>query len=362
MPRANTGPYLRINRAGIFEIAWPDGEGTTRSRSARTRDRAVAERALASFITQQHAQGDQPGQLTVGEILDLYAAKHLPSTIEGETTRRSIIPPLKAHFGAKMPAEITDDLVKAYDPPRQRGKTHGPHLSDSTKRKHLAYLIAALGKGAKSFKVVERRDIPEVPLPDRGNPRDRILERHEHEAMMTAAAGQRGPDGRLSRLERYCAINYEAPYRKQRIVELRWSLHIDLDRRTIDPRNKGERRTRKRVVAVPISDALLPVLRRAYEERTSDWVLDNPKTIDNEFRRARTAAGISPDFTPHTYRHTWITDAVIAGREWWEISAMTGDSEQTLRENYLHLRPDHLRAAANFRGAPKPTLAVKRAK
>lgn len=364
MPRPNLGPRLAINVAGRYEIRWTDPNGETRRRSVGTKDLAEAQARLSAFIAKLQSK-PADAQLTVGELLDLYAQRHLPTTTEGKTIARSIIPRLKEVFGHLYPADITDELALEYSPTRiRRGK--GATLASGTRRKHLQVLVAAVSYCGHKLKVVDKRDLLKIALPPSGDPRTRVLTPDEQARMMEAAAAERGPDGRMTRIERFCWLAYEAPYRQKRIVRLRWD-QVNLEHRYIDPRPKREQQTRKRVAVVRISDMLLPILRRAYDERLTmpdgslcPWVLDAPSTIERGFHRVRQAAGIDASFVPHVYRHTWITEAVLKGYSWTEIEGMTGDTEETLKKHYLHLRPDHLTAVANMRGAPAPKLAVGR--
>ena len=53
--------------------------------------------------------------------------------------------------------------------------------------------------------------------------------------------------------------------------------------------------------------------------------------------------------TPHVLRHTYGSLAAMAGVPLWDVSKVMGDTITTIEAHYLHLTPDHLRAAVNFR-------------
>jgi integrase len=51
--------------------------------------------------------------------------------------------------------------------------------------------------------------------------------------------------------------------------------------------------------------------------------------------------------TPHVLRHTWATLASRNNVPEPEIAAIMGDTIKTIHDNYVHYRPDYLRASIN---------------
>ena len=64
------------------------------------------------------------------------------------------------------------------------------------------------------------------------------------------------------------------------------------------------------------------------------------------FNGARDHAGLGPDVTPHTLRHTCATWLVQAGRPLWEVAGYLGMTVEMIERVYGHHNEDHLRAAA----------------
>src|SRR5690606_35280329 len=107
--------------------------------------------------------------------------------------------------------------------------------------------------------------------------------------------------------------------RRESIETLKWD-QVDFAARLIHYRRSDGQQTAKRRVPVAISDRLLPVLQRARELRTSDYVLHKPSAITARFdaicQRAYAATGNLKflKITPHTLRHTWATLAARSGK------------------------------------------------
>lgn len=59
--------------------------------------------------------------------------------------------------------------------------------------------------------------------------------------------------------------------------------------------------------------------------------------VRRSFHRLRERAGVSEDFVPYSFRHTWITDALVAGVEVATVAEMAGTSIQMINKHYGHL-------------------------
>ena len=52
--------------------------------------------------------------------------------------------------------------------------------------------------------------------------------------------------------------------------------------------------------------------------------------------------------TPHTFRHTWATNKIMAGENIKDVAEFMGDTEKTVRDNYEHLAPNYLAHMVNW--------------
>lgn len=128
-------------------------------------------------------------------------------------------------------------------------------------------------------------------------------------------------------------------------------------------RFKGQALRRDRGVTrfIPISPRLGRLLYRLFKEdiprnvpiflngRGRPWTVN---AVRCQFRRLRVRAGLDVDaagerVVAYTLRHTSATDAVGAGLKAFTLAELMGHSDIRMTQRYVHLRPDHLIAAAN---------------
>ena len=213
--------------------------------------------------------------------------------------------------------------------------------SDSTKRRQLGVLIAALNHAVK-IKLIEPGARPHIELPPTGQPREVYLGAIE-EAQFWRDAVSGAP---LSRVGRFVAVALDTGARRQAIHDLTWD-RVSFVTDTIDFRTPGQRVTKKRRVPVPIAKRLRPVLDQAYYERKDNFVLG-----EGDFRTTwETWRAQHPEWahvTPHVLRHTFATLRAQKGVPMWELSGVLGDTIETTTRNYLHHNPDHLRSAVEL--------------
>ena len=72
--------------------------------------------------------------------------------------------------------------------------------------------------------------------------------------------------------------------------------------------------------------------------------------INNGFTSLVKAAGLPPDVTPHTLRHTAATWLMQSGADLWDSAGFLGMSVATLEHVYGHHHPDHQRTAVENLG------------
>jgi integrase len=69
-------------------------------------------------------------------------------------------------------------------------------------------------------------------------------------------------------------------------------------------------------------------------------VADN---VRRSWKTARRGAGLGPDVTPHTLRHTFASWAVQDGHPFSLVAEALGMTEAMVRRVYGHLAPEHTR-------------------
>ena len=352
MSKPNNGPQLRLNEAGIYEIRWNDGQRSKR-KSTGSAVRSEAEKVLGKHLLQQSAQAVTP--YNIQSILDAYMYEHVAHKVVCKERQEYCIDAIARGFGHMSVDQLTPDIVMAYKRDRKAGKVNGNKVGDSTIRRELNCLIAALNHAVR-YRRIKQSDVPHIDLPVSAPPKD-IWLNEEELCWLTASAASFNTD-RLSRIYRFIVLATETAARKTSILTLRWS-QVDLNAGLINYQNDGEQRTKKRRVAVPMSELLKSVLLTAWTERTqNEWVLDNPNSIQSHFDMLKKRAyadtnnKLFQDITPHTLRHTWATQAARANVPMFEIAGVLGDTLTTVMRVYAHHCPDHLRGAVNFKTKP----------
>ncbi len=274
------------------------------------------------------------GGITVAEVLTDYEREHVEPRVVDKERARDILKHLRTHFGPSPVRDITHDLVSRYCEFRTAGmigrKSVGP-----TQRRELAILVAAINRAVKHRRLIPG-DVPHIELPDASLPRDRWLTRKELARLFKASK-------RHKRCYQFVMLAYYTASRKAAIEGLTW-FQVDLAAGTIALDKPGARQTSKRRPVVPISPALLPMLREAFERKTTEYVLGAPGSIRTSFQSACKRAGLG-NVTPHTLRHTRATHLLQGGIDPWAVAGLLGDTLDTVLKTYGHHCPDHLRAA-----------------
>lgn len=335
-----SGYAIKPAENGIYYIHWTEDRRSKR-RSTGTKSLAEAKRYLKVWLTEEAA--GPKGRLTCADLWDTYYNEFVvPKTRTADRAER-IGRNIKAHFGALTPADVDQDTVDTYVQLRTSGKL-GKRAVEGTCWLETTKMRASWSYAVKK-RAVEASDLPtDIEWPNPSPPRERVLSPAELERMFEIAAQQRGPDGRLSRLERFLWLAAETGARRRAIEGLRWD-QVDMAARIIDYQ-RGHAKTRKRRATVPVSAALWPVLQRMHTERTSDFVLDNDYSIFDRLKACARAAG-APDVSPHTLRHTVATWLAQNDVSLWKIAGVLGNSVAMVEKVYAKHSPSALAEAVD---------------
>jgi integrase len=148
--------------------------------------------------------------------------------------------------------------------------------------------------------------------------------------------------------------------RLQAVLDLTWD-RVDFETEVVHLDVPGRKKTNKRRVSVPIATELLPILKRAYDERQGDLVMDNKAAVWASVQRVVILAGLggkqlkvphghkpkATGISPHTLRHTAATQMARRKVPLYLIAKILGDSIVTVEKHYAKHSPDDLRAAVD---------------
>lgn len=301
---------------GYWCATWRE-DGETKRQSLRTKDRAVAERALADFRR-------TPAASTVAEIYTAYL--HDKGTERAAWAWRQLGP----HFGALRPDQVDRAACRSYTAARRRT------VGDGTIHTELTYLRAALLWQNKQTSAV-------VELPSKPPPKDDALTREQYQRLLAAADT---PHIRL-----FIILALATGARAQALLDLTWD-RVSFERGTIQLGDGRQRR--KGRATVPMNDHARAALEQAASSRTCDYVIEwagGPiKRIIKGFRTTAHEAGL-PWCSPHVLRHTaavWMAEAGVSMNE---IAQVLGHSDSRITERvYARFRPGHLAKAVKGLG------------
>ncbi len=348
MAKPSSGPRLVFNDRDVWEINWTDA-GRSKRLSTKTSDEREARAFFSAWLVAPKTKAVEAE--TIRGLLDRYLTEHVEHECLAADRQGFAAAALTADLGDLTPAELTAARLLLYRQRRKAGTVNGRAAGDSTIRRELVVLKAAL-RYAVAQKRLSADSLPVIAMPPSAPPKDLWLTEEEVKVLRAAVHTADGP---ASRLERFVGIALDTAARKSSILELRWE-QVDLAAGVIHFQSDGERQKGKRRVAVPMSAELLAAMQRWRAERTQDeWVLDTPFSIQRHWETAMDTLAESTGndrfaaATPHTLRHTWATQAARAGVDLWQIAGVLGDTPATVQRNYMHHAPEHLRSAVNFR-------------
>lgn len=358
-------PELRPNSDGVFYAHWSDARRSKR-KSMGTTDPAVAQERFAQWLLLRGQQSDTAsGQVayTVSDCWLVYKAKHVDVELASPETADLTWDRLRPHFGHLLIPEVTQEVADAYLETRTKGRDGRKPVKPATVRRELQTLLAIINFCTKKpNKLFPASIVDTIALPPESDPRDRWLRHNEIQRLIEAAARLRRGT-RMSRGERFLWLALTTAGRMSAILDLTWD-RVDFETLVIHLDVPGRKKTKKRRASVPISSDLLPILKRAYDERINDLVMDNKADVWATIQLIAIEAGFGGDrpkvlrsekpkatgISPHVLRHTAATHMARRGVPLWKIAKILGNSLQMIEKHYSHHCPDDLREAVDLIG------------
>lgn len=334
-------PKLVENSAGIFEVRFSVKTATgyrSRVRSTGTSRRDEAETYLSNFLIQINAAQETVSNPRISDLCVDYSS-HLESHKRSRTSQ-ICVKHITKHLGAYYPSDLKPNIIRHYK------TTRG--VSDSTLRRELGVLVSLLNHAVKHDSIDKA---PAIDLPAESEPRRIYLKSQEEKEFHRIAMDYSNSMPRLSRISRFVAIGLCTGQRAEAILNLTWD-RVDLVGRWVDFRMPGRQQSKKRQSKLPISDRLLPILKRAWDERTNEkFVLDSAKDISHEWKKLIATPAMAPyrHITPHAMRRTFVTLSIHAGVPIQDVAALIGDSVEIILRNYLSELPTGKLDAVNAR-------------
>ena len=253
---------------------------------------------------------------------------------------------LRPELGAMPLDRISTFTLEKY---RKNQKARG--LSTGTINRQLATYRHMGNKLWEWGKI--RAPLPMIKLEGENNRRDYVLSPDEKTALLDAALNDSNP-----RIWLFTMMGLHTSLRHAEIVRARFE-HHDHRRRRLRALVKGGRWREQ-----PLTRTINDVLRREREmagdqddqnnqddrDKQDGWIFPSTRTksghvdsMKSAFRRIVIAAGLDPvKVTPHTMRHTSITELAETGAEARTIQAFSGHKSKEMVWRYTHARDQRI--------------------
>lgn len=330
------GKQWRPYRVGAFRLqqlngrpvaVWTDADGARRRvRLDACRTEAEARARLDQFAAEALAGRAAKG-VTVGEIFRSYIQDRERDGKQVASMRYNwlaLAPMFDTRALTAVDARVCQDYAKSRF---ISGRSPGTVWTE------LQRLRSALNWAEK------RRIIPLAPdvwVPSKPGPKDRVLSVFELERLLTCCSSHH--------LLLFVEIAIGTGARSGAILELTWD-RVDFESGAIrltrpEPYNPLQKRARKRRATVGITArlraALVAAKRGAVTDHVIEWNAAPVASIKTAFKAAVGRAGLV-GVTPHTLRHTVVSWAMADGVDLERISRWVGHSDISItRRIYAH--------------------------
>jgi len=319
-----------------YAIIWHTDEGRRRV-SLGTTERPAAETLAREFWAKLTLSSVE----SVGQVIEAYLATlpdpttkpdmNTSSAIKDSQRKHTSWKAAKPYWGNLLLSHVDDETSTGYVTWRKRAA--------NTIRNELSLVRVALNwaAGKKMIPAAPKIILPAMP--------ESSVDHLTKKQFRAFLAGCKAPHVAL-----FAQLAVTTGGRAKALLELTWD-RVDFDRGLIalNPSGRVQRANKKRAI-VPVNDRLMPLLREAFEGRTTDHVIEYKcqpvADIKKGILLAKGRTGIH--CTPHMFRHSaavWMAEARTPMEE---IAAFLGhtDIRITIRV-YARFHPDYLRRAAS---------------
>lgn len=352
MPRKAKGPRLYLRRSRSSGNWWTILDGKSeRGTGCREAELAGAERALAAYIASKYEPRRAAGELSkilIADVVNVYLREKAPQAA-APTFIAATAEPILTWWGTRTLADIRGQTCRDYVEWRTsqtiRRRKQARKVSSATARHDLKTLRAAIKYYHGEYGPLPAE--PKVTLPEASPAKERWLTKAEAARLVRAAYRQRS-----WHVLRFLLIGLHTATRNGALLGLRWLPStsggwVDVERGLLYRRATGASETKKRQPPARMPAKLLPWLRRwrkADLAHSQTWVINYDGRGVGKLRRSwatvRAAAGLGPEVTPHTLRHTAVCWQLQAGVPAWEVAGWAGMTVEMVDRVYGHHSSD----------------------
>lgn len=335
MSRHNTGPRLKVNDFGSYEVHYTEN-GRSKTRSLHTKDEAEARKKFAPYLNANPAVLNNK-DVTLDRAFEIYLAESTSKWLANVSGVRKMV---FAHLGHLKVCDIRPIHVNAYIAwATKAGRAYGTIYSD------VAIVRRAVNYVYKTNLVPPSYLRPTFPVMKAANPRQTWVTPEVFAEWMGFLEKRRKAifRKRYSKLERFTIIAIRTGARRHTIEQLPWAL-VDFDNRQINFDKLTEFQTTKKKATSPIDDTLLPYLQAFHAEKISEYVLDKPTKIYTQWQLNMDVfvkeTG-NKAFSPHDLRRSLATWMVKKEVPVLNVANLLGNSVRRIQQVYgVHSNAD----------------------
>lgn len=342
-------PQLKQHDSGRFYIHYSIA-GRSKRKSTKTDDPDKARRRFAQWLQAGGPVADNGSGYLLRDCLRRYWSTHAEQHTQDPRRIEIILRWLDDALGSYLLSSINPELINQYISDRQAGNVGHRKAQLSTIRRELSCLRSAL-QHCVTIRMVKAEDLPYIPLPKVPEKEYFWLTQEQVNQMLDYAKQNMDVSYRLWL---FLCIGLATGARKSAIENLMW-YQVDFEKGLVRFDMQVKVKTRKRKVAVPMSDWLRNILTAARMSRPSDGhVLGTGDDIRHEFDRfKKDLAQATGDksfnrLTRHCLRHTAATQLLRNGASLWQVAGVLGDTVETVANIYGHHVSDHIKEATEM--------------
>jgi len=339
-------PFYWKERKGWF-IRVPDSRGKLKTvRLGRTRSEADAE-----WVRMQNAAeaGDQPDEMAVVALIAQFT-ESLSRQVELGQLEQSTLT-RRLDYLTSFCGSISESLtVRGLKPHHVSSWLNASKTWGATTQYHALEAVKGAVQWAADQELISRNPLARMKG-KKGPPRDFLVSRSIYESLL-AEVGRPKLKKTVRAFQQLLIALRHSGCRPGEVAAVRVE-HVQNDTWVMAKHKNARKQQRPRVVY--LSPCLQTLTRIAAHGRTKGPLFKpNPERgwqysdMRRRFERLRKRRNVDKQCVLYSFRHTWITDTMIAGVDVATVAEMAGTSIQMIERHYGHLsqRSDHLKEAA----------------
>ena len=295
----------------------------------------------------------EPDSVLVSDVVHRFATRCEQRVKDGQMAAKTMeraIEYLAAFLSLDAIEEVTVDNLKPYHVTEWLDKQSG---WNATTKHHAAAAVKRAIKWAYDEGRISRNPLHSLSVP-KGDGRDFLIDDELYLDLLNGASDPKYKRKRVRSFKLFLMAMKMSGCRPGEVIGLKIS-NVDKKVDTWVIRKHKNRKKQSRPRVVYLSPCLQTLTRIVAHSRKSgalfqadygeSWTYEK---VRRRFHRLKQRKGVESECVLYSFRHTWITSALLAGVELATVAEMAGTSIQMIERHYGHLdqRQERMKAAA----------------